>query len=150
MTGRPGLDVAHPVEAHRGIDVLDVGLVHDDRAAVGNAGEQALPFVGCDERAGGIVRVAEPDQPGVVLARGFGERVDVVATVAARDVDHPRPRGGGGGRVEPVGRGRLDDRVAGLQEGVDDRGDERLDPMARNDPLGRRAQPGRHALAQIA
>ena len=101
------------------------------------------------EEPGGVVRVAEPHQPRVVLAGGRRERVDVVAEVAVRHVDDPRAGGGAGRRVEPVGRRRLDDHVARLEEGVDDRGDERLDPVARHDPVGRRAQPAGHALAQV-
>ena len=61
---RPASTSREPVEAHARVDVLDVGLVDDDRAALGDAGEQPLPLVARDEGAGRVVRVAEPDQPG--------------------------------------------------------------------------------------
>ena len=43
ITGRPALDVPQAVEAQRGIDVLDVGLVHDDAAALGERPPGAPP-----------------------------------------------------------------------------------------------------------
>ena len=73
------LDVLLASSRSCGIDVLDVGLVDDDGAAVGDGGEQRSHSSAREQRAGGVVRVAEPDQPGVVLARGRGERLDVVA-----------------------------------------------------------------------
>ena len=139
--GEAGLDVAHPVDAHLRIDVLDVGLVDDDRAAVGDAGEQALPLLARHGEPVGLFG-SQSQTSRASCSRAAAARASTSWRSRGRHLDDPGAGGCAGRRVEPVGRGRLDDHVARLEEGVDDRGDERLDAVGRDDPLGRRpSQP---------
>ena len=103
--------------------------------------EEALPLAPVGERPRRVVRVAEPDQPGVVRAAAatasMSWRWSRAGTLddlcAGRRADL---------RVEPVRRHRDDDRVPRLEERVRDADDERLDPVSRHDARGPRADSG--------
>ena len=149
ITGRPASTSALAAQPVLRADVFGVGLVHDDGTALRQLGEKRLPFVTGHQRAGRVVRVAEPDQPRSDPAGRLRESFDVVAMLSAGDSLDSCPRRGGHLGVEPVGRARHDHCVSGVEKGVRDGGDERLDPVAGDDQLGTCSEPGGDGLSEV-
>ena len=89
-------------------DVLAVGLVEDDQAVAGTWSRKSISSALADDGAGGVVRVADQDEPGLRGDRG-GHRRQVVGLVPERYAD----RGG----AREVGQRRVSlERAPGVQE----------------------------------
>src|SRR5581483_78004 len=147
--GPPLADVALAGDEQLRRGVLAVRLVDDHRAALRKRVEERAPLVLADQRAGRVVRIADPDEPGSGRLYCVGEGGEVDPELAQRHPADPRAAGGRHLGVEPVGRTRHDDLVAAIEERAGHRRDECLHAVGRHDPLGRNSEPGRDRVAEV-